>query len=343
MKNTNIIKFDIYNILAIAGLGFLGYAFWSIRGFLLMLVVALVLSAFIEDFVVRGEKYKIPRFVSVLLFYLVMIILFAVIIIFMVPVVVNELGTLAQYYPEISNVIQMKEVSSGFDKVSSLQDIFDRLKEVSFYGVFNNIASFFGGIFNIIIVFIVSFYLSIQGHSVDRLLHIFAPKKYEASITRIWHNTQKKIGGWFRGQLIIAFILVIVTYIGLALMGVPYAFLLSLLAGLFGLVPYGIFLALIPAAFLAGMKLGWGMSFATVFFYWIVQQVLDYGIQPLIFKRMTGIPSLLVILSVIAGAKLFGMAGLIIAIPLALFGLELVKEIERQKNLKSLEHEKHES
>ncbi len=333
MKKEMLIKFDLYNLMAIVGLGFLGFAFWSVRGFLLMLVVALVLSTFIEDFVIRGERYKIPRFVSVLLFYLAIFILFSGIIIFIIPVLVNEVGTLAHYYPSITEFIHVKEVTSSLGEVSSLSEALDRLKDVSFQTIFLNIGSFFGGVFNVILVFIVSFYLSMQGNSIDRLLKIFAPKRYESSISRVWHTTQKKIGGWFRGQLVIALLLTVITYIGLSLMGIPYAFLLSMLAGLFGLVPYGIFIALIPAAMLAGFKIGWQMGIGVVFFYWIVQQVLDYGIQPLLFKKMIGIPPLIVILSVIAGAQLFGMAGLIIAVPVSIFGLEIIAEIEHHKNI----------
>ncbi|MGB0925404.1 MAG: hypothetical protein ACPGTS_01705, partial [Minisyncoccia bacterium] len=69
MNKKMLVKFDPYNLMVIAGLGALGYAFWVVRDFLLMLVVALVISTFIEDFVQRGQKYKLPRVVSVIIFY----------------------------------------------------------------------------------------------------------------------------------------------------------------------------------------------------------------------------------------------------------------------------------
>lgn len=331
MKKITTIKFDVYNLIAILGIGAVGYALWSVRGFLLMLVVALVISTFIEDFVKRFEKYKIPRVASVLIFYTIMVLVFFGIILFMIPVIGNEIGVLAQYYPEINQFINIDFLSGQFEEVSSLKDFLAKAKETPIQKFLVSLGSIFGGIVNLVIIFIVSFYLSMQDHGLDRLIKIFTPKHYEESVVRVWENTQKKIGGWFRGQLIIAVLLVIITYIGLSIIGVPYALLLSLLAGLFGLVPYGIFIAILPAIGLGFIYGGWQVALIVLVFYILVQQILDYGIQPFIFKKMTGIPSLLVILSVIAGAKLFGIAGLIIAIPSALFILEIVAEIERHR------------
>ncbi len=325
------IKFDLYNLIALFGIGAIGYAMWSLRGFLLMILVAVVISTFIEDFVGRWEKYKIPRVASVLIFYIVMILIFFGIIIFMVPVIIKEVGTLSHFYPEISQYVNLNFLYEHFDSISNTGDVISKIKETPISKLFSGLGSFFGGIINLAIIFIVSFYLSVQKYGLDRLLRIFSPKQYEESVLHVWHNTQKKIGGWFRGQLIIAAILTIITYIGLSIIGINYALLLALLAGLFGLVPYGIFLALLPAVGIGILHSGWQTGLIVFIFYMLTQQVLDYGIQPFIFKKMTGIPSLLVVLSVIMGAKLFGFAGLIIAIPLALLGLELVAEIEKQK------------
>jgi len=143
---------------------------------------------------------------------------------------------------------------------------------------------------------------------------------------------QRKVGSWFRGQLLISLILIAVTYIGLSIMGLPYAFLLSLLAGLFGLVPYGIFLAILPTIGIAFIHGGGWMALYVIVFYFVLQQILDLFLQPLIVKKLTGIPSVLVILSITIGAKLFGIYGLFLAIPIALFVLEVIAESEKHKS-----------
>ena len=333
MKN-NVLKmqWDVYNFIALIGVSIIAYALWSVRGFLLMFVVALIISTFIEDFVRRWEKYGIPRVLSVLIFYLVMFGLFFGALIFLVPVIIKEIHSVTLLYPDITQYVQLDYLSEQFSSISNFDNAFDFVRNTPINKLFSGLGVFFGGMINFVIVFVISFYLSVQKHSIDRVLILFTPKDYESSAIRVWHNTQRKIGGWFRGQLILALLLFLITYLGLSIIGIPYALLLSLLAGLFGLVPYGILIALLPSLAIGFIYGGLKTALIIGIFYTIVQQFLDYLIQPLIFKRMAGIPSILVVLSVIVGAKLFGFVGLIIAIPVALFAIELVKEIEYHKN-----------
>jgi predicted PurR-regulated permease PerM len=332
MRKNLTIKFDIYNLIAITGLLALSYALWSVRGFILMMIVALVISTFINDFVIRLEKHKIPRMLSVMSFYIFVTLLFFAFILFVSPIIVKEVTALSRFYPEISQLVNLDFLINQVNEVVTINDVFLKIKETPIQKLFNILGSFFGGIINLVVVFVVSFYLSIERSGISRILKIFTPQHYEESVNKVWENTQKKIGGWFRAQLIIAVLLIFITYIGLSIIGIPYALLLSLVAGLFGLIPYGIFIAIIPAVIIAGISGGFKLAIVVLLFYLLVQQVLDYGVQPYIFKKMTGIPPLLVILSVIIGTQLFGFAGLIIAIPAALFGLEIISEIEYHKN-----------
>jgi len=75
MKDVRI-HFDKHNLFEVALVGAIIYALWSIGDFLLVLGAGLILSTFIEDFVVRGKKYKIPRLASVILFYIIMVIIY---------------------------------------------------------------------------------------------------------------------------------------------------------------------------------------------------------------------------------------------------------------------------
>ncbi len=336
MKNNSTItvKFDVYNLIALLSVVAIVYALWSVKGFLLMVLVAIVISIFADDFVNKLKKRRIPIIISVLIFYLMTLILFFGVILFMVPVIINEVKVLSDLYPNVIGYINFDFITSKLDEVTNVRDLILQAKHVPVANLLSGVGSFFGGVANIVIVFIISFYLSLKDNSIDRVIRVFTPEKYEDKALTVWHNTQKKIGSWFRGQLIIAFLLVIVTYIGLTLMSVPYALLLALLAGLFGFVPYGIFIAVLPTVAIAVIHSGWKAGLFVVIFYIIVQQILDYIIQPILFKKMTGIPPLVVILSLMIGINLFGIAGLIIAIPMALFVLEIIAEIENNKKRK---------
>lgn len=324
------IHFDISNLIRIALVAFLGFAVWNILDFIVVLAVALVVSTFIEDFVRRGKKHKIPRAVSVILFYLITLVLFLGVLVFLIPALTREIGLLSQIYPEIQGLINIDVLQNATGDATSIREFVSHVNQVSLSDVlFKNLSLFFGGIFNLAFIFIFSFYLSIQEGSFDKVLRIFTPIHHEEKVLNLWHRTQVKIGSWFRGQLIIALALTILTYIGLSLFGVPYAFLLSMLAGLFGLIPYGILIAIVPTLIMGFLNGGLIMVALILGFYILLQQVLDYVLQPIILKRLTGIPSLLVILSVVIGAKLFGFFGLILAVPVTLFILECIDDREK--------------
>ncbi|MCA9352992.1 AI-2E family transporter [Patescibacteria group bacterium] len=337
------IHFDKHNLFEVALIGALLYALWTIGDFLLVLGVALIISTFIEDFVIYVGRYKIPRVGAVILFYVIAIILFSAVLIFVLPVIAREIISLAQVYPEMQNIIGSNTLLTQFNADVDITNIINQFKDAGFRTWLSNGAlNIFGGILNLIIIFVVSFYLSVNHNGIDHMLRIFTPLKYEETVISIWHRVQRKVGSWFRGQLVIALILTVLTYAGLALAGIPYAFLLALLAGVFGLVPYGIFLALIPAIVLAFAEGGIWMSLGVIIFYFVLQQVLDLGLQPLIVKKLTGVPSLVVIIAVIIGAKLFGLYGLLLAMPIALFMMEIIAESEKRKSAKRpplIEHE----
>lgn len=332
MKDVRI-HFDKYNLFEVALIAALIYALWTIGNFLLVLGVGLIISTFIEDFVQIGKRYNIPRVASVIIFYILSVIAFAAVLIFVVPSLAREIFDLARVYPEVQTFISSNAFLNQANQDISLSNIVEQFQNEELRNqIFSGALSFFGGIINLLVIFVVSFYLSISKDGIDSMLRIFTPMKYEEMVVSIWHRVQRKIGSWFRGQLIIAVILMILTYAGLALAGIPYAFLLAILAGVFGLVPYGIFLAVIPAIVIAIGDGGIWMGLGVIVYYFILQQILDLGLQPLIVNKFTGLPSLVVILSVIIGSKLFGIYGLLLAMPLALFMMELIAESEKQKS-----------
>jgi predicted PurR-regulated permease PerM len=345
MKNIRI-HFDKHNLFEVALIGVLIYALWTIGDFLLVLGAGLIFSTFIEDFVQTVSKYKIPRIAAVIIFYLFATIIFGVIFLFVIPILTREIAQLAQAYPQLQAVLEsnslLAQANTDFDSIS-ISNVLEQLQNETIRDQFRATAlGFFGGVLNFVIIFVVSFYLSIQEKGIDAMLRIFTPLKYEVMVVSLWHRVQRKVGSWFRGQLIIALILTVLTYAGLALFGVPYAFILGLLAGVFGLVPYGIFLALIPAALLAAGSSGIWMGLGVVAFYFVLQQILDLALSPLIVNKLTGVPSLVVIISVFIGAKLFGIYGLVLAVPIALFVMELVAESEKSKSAQRkplIEHE----
>lgn len=332
MKHIKV-HFDTPNLVSVVVLIAIVAILFQIRGLLLVLLTALVLATFAESFVKLGNKVRFPRVISVILFYIFMLTLFGGIVLFMVPVLIQELGSLQNIYPEIGAYIENAQLLQGLAQQDvSLTEFFASQEGSSFaQELFRNISRVLGGLVNMIILLVVSFYLSVQEKGIERFIRILVPIRHENYAIDLWRRTKEKIGSWFNGQLLLALILAILTYLGLQIFSVPYALLLALLAGIFGMIPYGIVLALVPAVAIAFVAGGWQLALIVFILYVVIQQITDYVLQPLILKRLTGLPTLVVILSVIIGGSLAGVLGVIIAVPAAVFLLEIVHDRESSK------------
>ena len=151
------------------------------------------------------------------------------------------------------------------------------------------------------------------------------PLPYRTLSTDLAHKLEHSVGGYFRGQLIIALIIGVLTGAGFALLGLPLALLLGFLAGVFNLVPYlGVVVATVPALLLAA-GMGWWQVLGVLVVVTVANQLETHIFSPLILGRTTELHPVTVILAILIGARLFGLLGAIFAVPLAAF-LKLVYE-----------------
>lgn len=200
-------------------------------------------------------------------------------------------------------------------------------------GFFEVLTLTFGGIINLVLIAVMSFYLSIQEKGIEKFLRIITPEEHEEYVLNLWERSQRKIALWIQGQMLLGILVGVLIFLGLSLLGVQYAFLLAVLVAILELIPFGIFLAVIPAIMFAYAEGGITLMALTAGLYAIVQQFENYLIAPLIVKKVIGISPLVVIISVLVGAKLGGFWGLILAIPVAVPLLEFFDDIEKRKTI----------
>jgi predicted PurR-regulated permease PerM len=193
------------------------------------------------------------------------------------------------------------------------------------------IGSTFGGMLNFVLVVVMSFYLSIQEKGIDAFLRLVTPTRSEGYVLGLWGRTQRKIGLWFKGQLMLGLIVGAVTSIVLALLGVQYAFLIGLITGIAELIPFGVIFAAVPAILLSVIDGGALLGLKVLIYYIVVQQIENYVLSPIIARRVVGIPPLVVLLAFLVGITLAGFWGALIAMPVAVFILEYMSDVEKQK------------
>ncbi len=319
------------------------YLLFKIRDILLLIIVAVVIASFVEPGVQALKKYKMNRSLSVpIIFALVVGFLTAIFYAF-VPIVIRELSgmitLLLGYLPETSSISTQSiegatQFVSTITKGSSLTDLLGSVKNATALlsqGATSVIGSTFGGAVNAILVIVMAFYLSIQEDGLATFLRILTPKKHEKYVVGLWLRTQYKIGLWFKGQLLLALIMGAITFVVFALLGVQYAFLIGLITAIAELVPFGIIFASVPAILFAVIDGGVLLGVKVMVFYIIVQQLESYVLSPVVARRVVGIPPLVVLLAFLIGITLAGFWGAIIAMPVAVFVLEYMSDIEKRK------------
>lgn len=351
-NSKNHVSFSITNgsIVRVIVFGLLLVALYYLRGMLLVILTAIVIASFIDAAARRFSRWGVNRTLSVVIIYIVGLAFLAGVFYLFVPILVvetsNLISLLSKYLPA-SDLLQNLQTQQQALGASDLANSFTRdggsisslvtnarlfVSNLS-TGFFDALSHIFGGILNVIIIIVVSFYLSIQERGVEAFLRIITPLKSETYVLDLWQRTQRKIALWIKGQLILGLIIGVLIYLGLSILGVQYALVLAIAAAILELIPFGILLATVPAVSFAYIDGGITLALLVAGLYIIIQQFESYLIQPLVIKKVIGISPLVVILSVLIGAELAGFWGLILGIPVAVALLEFSDDVEKHKIL----------
>jgi predicted PurR-regulated permease PerM len=346
IKNMHI-NIPSSTIIRIIVWGFFVFAVIKLYSLLLVILTSIVIASFVESGVEKFKPIIKSRTIIVFsIYFLVIGILISLSYVFL-PVFIDQMSTLVdslgKYIPNSSvlNTFQPDTISGAKDVIhtissssSSIADVIQsgqKLINNMSGGFFTVFSQAFGGILNVVLIFVISLFFSLTDKGVQNFLRIITPEKQEEYVIGLWERTEKKIGLWFQGQMLLGLIMGILVYLGLTIMGVKYALLLAILTAICELIPYGIFVATIPAMIFSYLGGGITMSVITGVLYLVLHQFENYLIYPLIVKNIIGISPLTVILAVLIGGHLAGFWGVVLAIPCAVFLLEFMDDIEKKK------------
>ena len=199
-------------------------------------------------------------------------------------------------------------------------------------GFFATTSAVIGGLINLVLTFVLAVYLALEEHGVQKFLRLVVPLNKEDYITDLWERSQKKIGLWMQGQLLLSLIVSVLVYIPMLVLGIPYATLLAILAFVGELIPMvGLTLATIPALFLAWTHGGTTLLGVVALIYFIIGQLENHVLVPKVMNKLVGVPSVVVIIAFIIGAKLAGIWGVLLAVPVAAILMELADDIRKRK------------
>ncbi len=312
----------IKTIIILLILGFL----FLIKDVLALLFVAVILSAAFDPLVDSLQKKKIPRALSILGVYIIFLTLMASAIFLLSGPVVTQIKDIARdsstadFYHKIEdglkNLGQFSVNEDGQQQFSGLSVLTNSLSKAS-SGIFSFVASLFGGVISFFIVLVITFYLVVEEDGMKRFVRTMTPLEYQPYVVQLINRIQHRMGYWLRGQLILSLIVFVLVFTGLSILGVKYALILALVAGLFEIIPYlGPLMSAIPAVFFAFAQSP-GKAVAVIILYFLIQQAENHLIVPKVMGKSVGLNPIVVILSILIGARLAGPVGAILAVPVA--------------------------
>lgn len=316
---------------------------WYLRDVVLILLTAIVIASAMEPGIRAFTRWGLPRILSVIVMYLLVLAAFFAILVFFVPPILDDAANFLTRLPDTLNSLDIStrgQVNSflPISDVAALLSSADIIRTLSQTfggstgGILTALSGFFGGIVSFILVVVFSFYFCVQDTGVEDFLRVVTPVEYHGYITNLWKRSQDKIGKWMQGQLILAVLVGVLLFLGLVILQVPYALLLAVIAAVFELIPvFGQVLAAIPAVAVAFSVGGVKLALIVAALFLIVQQFESHLIYPLVVKKIVGVPPLLVILALLVGGKLAGFVGVLLAVPIAAAVRELVADIETRQ------------
>ncbi len=318
-------------ILIILGLVFV----YLVRDILLIIFFAIIIAAAIEDPVKWLVGKKVKRVFAVALIYFSVALFVALIFYLVVPPLVSQVKALVSNLPEISEGLAarlegLRVLSQNLQISRFFGDILGRLEGVA-SGIFQSTFNFVGGLFSSAVVVVISFYLAIQERGMRKFLVSFTPIRHKEYVGDLVGRMEKKLGAWLRGELILMLLVGLLTYIGLTILGVKYALFLALIAGLFEVIPiFGPIISAVPAIILAFLQSPI-LALAATLLYYGIQQFESYVLVPQVMKKALGLNPLIIIIALLVGAKLAGVLGMIVAVPLTAMLNVFLSDIFKEK------------
>jgi len=320
----------IISLLVLAGAIYLLNKFSAV---IAPIVLAVILAYILPPLVNRLQKFThLPRMLAILLVYLLMFVVIGGILWLVIPLLVTQVGRLELNFQDILG--QLETLFSGQVQIAGItfdgREIFNRIADTlqqAFQPLvgqtFDVITSVVSSLVWVVFVLVISMYLIKDSKSFIAWIEQLVPPPYRQDYNMLLTEIDNIWSAFFRGQLLLALIvIVIITALGFAV-GLPYALAMGVLAGFLEFIPtvgHAVWVILGGSiALLSGSNWiplpNWAFAFTLVGLHVIFEQFDINYLIPRIIGRRLHLPPLVVILGIIAGAALAGVLGMVLAAP----------------------------
>ena len=306
------------------------WAAFLVRGALLLIYVSILLAIGFSPIVRLIERQRLlpigprrfPRWLAILALYLFIIGTITAIGFLVFPPLALQARDLWDTLPAMFENAQQWLIARGFlrehltwRQAVERADISGGERAVG--TVLNAVSGVVGGLFGLFTILVLTFYFLVEaGPLRDSLLQLF-PRRNRLRVHAAIRDITLKVSAWLGGQLMLGLTIGGTSAIGLWLLGIPFFYVLALISGIGEMIPVvGPILAAIPAVAVAA-TVSLNKALLVVVFFIVQQQFENHVLVPKLMERQVGISAVTVIIALLIGGSLLGIAGAILAVPTA--------------------------
>jgi predicted PurR-regulated permease PerM len=325
----------------------------SISNILAPFIISLVFAYMLNPIVDLFQKWRIPRWISSLVLILLFISGITLILFFILPValtqfegVLDSLSKLTNDYRNTvwdSKLIQVLErygISANELRATFTSQLTPRFEDIlkalvkALGSLMSSISNFITQIFYIVLIPFLTFYFLTDFPKISHRFLMLFPRRMRDEVEEYMFRADDLIGHYLRGALTVALLQGIIVSVLFAIVGIKYALLLGLLAGIFDLIPYfGLFAIMVLSALVALVSdppVLIKLSIAVVSIGVLHMAEVTF-LSPKIIGSKVGLHPLLIILSLLIFMYFLGFVGLLIAVPTSALIILFVRDWEARK------------
>ena len=322
-------------------LGFLSflislYILWQIRQLLLLIFFAVILAVVLNRWVTKLKTFHLSRLTAVFIIVTTIIIVFNLLLLVILPPFIEQFQLLLNILPKVPEKIN--ELISNFENSKyyywqSFSGLDTFLKDYNFVpdNFLNNFIAFFSNvfliIFQVILIFVLTVVLLLNPQRYRRYFRQLFPSFYRYRVDDILDKSEIAIVSWLGGITINSLFIGSLSGIGLLILQVKLVLVHALLAGLLNFIPnIGPAASVIFPIMIAVVDSPWKIL-PIVVWYFIIQNIESYWLTPKVMAEKVSLLPAVTLFAQIFFATVFGLLGLLLALPLTVVSKTWIEEV----------------
>jgi predicted PurR-regulated permease PerM len=314
------------------------WTLYLVRGPLLLIYVSALFATGLAPLVRTIEhrswavgKRRLPRGAAILVIYATVIGAIVGLAAAVIPPLVRQSQEFWSHLPQYMDMAQQK--LAGWGLISPDASFKELLQQAPAGGgdvvtvVIATLWGFVGGIFGVVTILLLTFYLLVDSQSLFEVFVRLFQRRDRHRVSKICELAAVKISAWLGGQMLLGLIIGTMSALGYFFMGVPYFFVLAVIAGIGEMIPMvGPLLSAVPAVLVA-LTVSPSLGLAVAGFCWALQLIENNVLVPKVMGETVGLSAVTVIASLIIGSELLGFVGALLAVPTAAIIQVLFEEL----------------